>query len=125
APSKLRVALQNDGKKKGGITGKMRKTHKRGNGEGSIFQMKDGRWRGSISLGWKEDANGKKVRKKRVITKATRHEVADELKRLLGKQQAGYKIDPTKQTIGRFLAEWLENTVELSVRPKTYRSYEQ
>jgi hypothetical protein len=28
---------------------------KRGKKEGSIFQRKDGRWVGSLNLGWKDD----------------------------------------------------------------------
>jgi integrase len=40
-------------------------------------------------------------------------------------QQRGININPGKQTVGEFLATWLENTVRPSVRPKTYRSYEQ
>ena len=32
---------------------------------------------------------------------------------------------PHKLTVGEFLATWLENTAKPSVRPKTYRSYEQ
>ena len=98
---------------------------KRGNSEGSIYKMTDGRWRAAVSVGWKKNVAGKKVWKRRVITAATRHEVADQMKGVLGDQQRGFNIDPSKQTVSDFLAEWLENTVRPSVRPKTYRSYEQ
>lgn len=98
---------------------------KRGNGEGSIFKMKDGRWRAAISIGWKKKADGNNVWKRRVITGATRHEVADKMNALLGDRQRGFNIDPGKQSVGDFLTEWLENTVRPSVRPKTFRSYEQ
>jgi len=37
----------------------------------------------------------------------------------------GINIKPGKQTVGEFLSAWLGNTVSPSVRPKTYRSYEQ
>jgi integrase len=98
---------------------------KRGNSEGSIYKMQDGRWRAAVSVGWRKNADGKKVWKRRVITAATRHEVADQMKTLLGDQQRGFNIDPGKQSVGDFLTRWLENTVKPSVRPKTYRSYEQ
>jgi integrase len=44
---------------------------------------------------------------------------------VLRDQHRGIKIDPTKQTVGELLTAWLENTAKPSVRPKTYRSYEQ
>jgi hypothetical protein len=54
---------------------------KRGNSEGSIYQMKDGRWRAAVSIG--KDGNGRPKRK--VFTASTRHEVADELKTALAR----------------------------------------
>jgi integrase len=94
---------------------------KRGNSEGSIYRMQDGRWRAAVTVG--KDANGKPKRK--VFTGSTRHEVAEELAKALRDQQRGIPINPGKQTVGMFLMAWLENTVKPSVRPKTYRSYEQ
>jgi hypothetical protein len=67
---------------------------KRGLGEGSIYQMRDGRWRAAISLGWK---NGKRSRK--VITAATRKEVQEELTVNLRARQLGLPIAPDKQTV--------------------------
>ena len=98
---------------------------KRGNNEGSIYKMQDGRWRAAVSLGWKRTEEGNMVWKRRVITGATRHDVADQMKSLQGDQTRGLKIDCGKQTVGDFLTLWLEDTVRPSVRPKTYRSYEQ
>jgi integrase len=100
---------------------KERKQRKRGNSEGSIYHMQDGRWRAAVTTGM--DANGKPTRK--VFTATTRHEVAEDLTAALRDQQRGINIKPGKQTVGQFLTDWLENTVKPSVRPKTYRSYEQ
>jgi integrase len=85
--------------------------------------MADGRWRAAISTGWKVNAAGKKAPKRKVITRATRHEVADELNKLLRDQQQGITIDPEKQTVAQFLEAWLRDIVKPSVRPKTYRTY--
>lgn len=92
---------------------------KRGNSEGSIYHMKDGRWRAAVTTG--KDANGRPTRK--VYTAATRHEVADELKRALRDQQRGINIDPEKVTVARFLTSWLED-IKHDVEPATYVSYE-
>jgi integrase len=98
---------------------------KRGNSEGSIYKMKDGRWRAAITTGWKLNAVGVKIPVRKVLTAATRHEVAEQMTNSLRDQQRGININPVKQTVGAYLAEWLENTAKPSVRPKTYRSYEQ
>jgi integrase len=96
---------------------------KRGNAEGSIYKMADGRWRGAITTGWKLNADGNKIPKRKTVTKATRHEVADEVKKLLRDQQQGITIDPQKSTVGDFLKSWLKDVVKPSVRPKTLRTY--
>src|SRR5690348_2675029 len=92
---------------------------KRGNAEGSIYRMQDGRWRAAVTTG--KDAEGKPKRK--VFTAATRHAVSDELKKALRDQQRGIAIDPEKQTVGHFLARWLE-TLKRDVAPATFVSYE-
>jgi integrase len=98
---------------------------KRGNAEGSIYHMKDGRWRAAIMVGWKVAPDGKRTADRLIFTAATRHEVAEDLTAALRDRDRGINIKPGKQTVGDFLAAWLENTVRASVRPKTYRSYEQ
>ena len=70
-------------------------------------------------------ADGKRIRDRVVFTAATRHEVAEDLTNALRDRARGINIKPGKQTVGDFLAAWLEHTVQPSVRPKTYRSYEQ
>ena len=67
----------------------------RGSGEGSIYQAKDGRWRGEISLGFKPD--GKAHRK--IVYGKTRVEVASSLSRLLRDKDKGIPIDTNKQTL--------------------------
>ena len=84
---------------------------KRGSNEGSIYRMKDGRWR-----------NGKRVRK--TFTGKTRSEVADKLTDALNSQQKGLPIAPERQTTAEFLDRWLQNSARPSVRPKTYIFYE-
>jgi hypothetical protein len=98
---------------------------KRGNSEGSIYHMKDGRWRAAVMVGWRVAPDGSRIPERKIFTAATRHEVAEELTAALRDRNRGINIKPGKQTVGAFLAAWLENTIKPSVRPKTYRSYEQ
>src|ERR1035437_5632522 len=92
---------------------------KRGNSEGSIYHMQDGRWRAAVSVG--KGTNGKPKRK--TFTAATRHEVAEQMTAALGDRQRGFNIAPGKQTVGEFLSSWRRDVVKPGVRPKTYRTY--
>lgn len=47
---------------------------RRGHGEGSIFQLPDGKWTGSLSLGYIDGQ-----RKRKVFSGRTRREVAEKL----------------------------------------------
>lgn len=93
-------------------------TKRRGHGEGSIYQRKDGRWCASIYLGM---VNGK--RKHKTIYGKTRKEVAEKLKTALHDQQQGINIAPARMTVAQFLETWLEQIVKVSNRPRTYESY--
>ena len=43
-------------------------SRKRGHGEGSIYQLPDGRWRGAVSIGWKTNEAGQPVWTRKVVT---------------------------------------------------------
>jgi integrase len=92
---------------------------KRGQGEGSIYKMKDGRWRAAVTVG--NDASGNPKRK--VFTAATRHEVQEQLTDALMDLKSGIPIVTEKQTVARFLAHWLDQVIKARVRPKTWRTY--
>ena len=93
---------------------------RRGHGEGTITQRKDGRWEAKIDLGYQE---GK--RKRKAFYGRTRREVADQLKAALHTQQQCLLVAIERQTLGQFLGTWLEDSVRPTVRPKTYDSYAQ
>lgn len=98
---------------------------KRGQNEGSIFEERPGRWVALITTGYVTGNDGKRRRIRKKFVATTRREVHNKLTESLEKKQRGINIAPTKLTVVTFLAEWLESTVRPSVRPKTYRSYEQ
>jgi hypothetical protein len=75
---------------------------RRGHGEGSICQRKDGRWTARVDLGY---VNGKRKRKQ--IYGKTRKEVAEALKVLLREQQQGVDIAVERQTVAQFLTRLL------------------
>jgi integrase len=57
---------------------------RRPQGEGSVYRLPDGRWRGVADLGWHD---GKRRRK--YITRGTQAEVVRELRRLTAAAEAG------------------------------------
>ncbi len=94
---------------------------KRGQGEGTIFEERPGRWVAQVSSGYViRDGKRRRVRKKFVAT--TREEVHRALTKALGRQLAGRDVSPKKQTVAQFLRSWLEQ-IATQVRPKTFRTY--
>jgi len=88
---------------------------KRGNAEGSIYKRADGRWAASVSLdrGWRKSFYGR-----------TREDVAHKLTAALKAKQDGLPVVGERQTVGQYLASWLD-AVRPSLRPRTFSRYEQ
>lgn len=91
----------------------------RGHGEGSIYKRKDGRFCAQVTVG--RDATGKL--KRRYIYGTTAREVQEKKTRLLADRLNGLPVDVTKQTVGQYLLDWLENVVHGTLAPKTYLRY--
>lgn len=94
---------------------------KRGNGEGTICQRKDGKWVGAVSLGRKPDGTVNR----RYFYGTTKKEVREKMVACLHDQQRGVVTIGTSQTVGDFMTTWLNDVAKLRVRRTTYRSYEQ
>ncbi|MGK5557677.1 tyrosine-type recombinase/integrase [Actinomadura kijaniata] len=92
---------------------------KRGNGEGSIWLRKDGRY------GYAAFVPTTAGTFKRVQGYARSHEDArKKLTKLLEQADQGIPVASESWTIADFLAYWLEHVVKVERRPKTYQGYE-
>ena len=91
---------------------------RRGAQEGSIFQRKDGRWVGSLNLRWED---GK--RKRRHFYAATAAEVRDELLKARTDQSHGLPVASERQTVAKFLEDWLEHTLKNRAKPRSFESF--
>ncbi len=91
------------------------KKPRRGHNEGSYTLRKDGRWMGRITL-----ANGKRY----AFYGKTKEEVKNQLLDALKNKKDDRPIISGKQTVGQFLAQWLETT-KPTVRLSTYTRYEE
>src|SRR5947209_9051260 len=95
----------------------MRRT--RGQGDGSIWKRKDGRWEVRGALGWE---NGK--RQSKSYFGKTRAEAQEKLHAGLQDKSVGLLIKEKGQTVGQYLTRWLEDSVRPAQRAGTYERYE-
>lgn len=88
---------------------------RRGNGEGSIYQRRDGVWCGSL----RTPGGGRKA-----VYGRTHNEVRRRLVELVHSKDAGIFSDAHGLTVGEFLDQWMAEVVKPSVRPWTYKGYD-
>lgn len=92
---------------------------RRGNGEGSIYQLADGRWRGCVTTGYTEEGK----RRRQYLYGKTKREVQEKLIRLQGNVLNGVAVEPDRVSLADYLNRWVEDTARLDVRHTTYRLY--
>jgi integrase len=91
---------------------------RRGPHEGSIHPRRDGRWAGSVHIGW---VDGKRVRKH--VLGRTRGEVAGKLEALMRAHRDGRPVPDQRTKVGPFLRQWLEEVARPTLRHSTHKSY--
>ena len=90
---------------------------RRGPGEGSVYQRSDGRWVGSVTLGW-EPAG----RVRRSVYAATQAEALAKLRALKQQTASGLPAVDGRTSVSAYLDTWLAS-VASRVRPRTMRHY--
>ena len=93
-----------------------RRTHKRGNGDGSIQQLDDGSWRAVLTIGT-NPTGGQRRRYKRAATQAKAIKALAELK-----ERYKHLDNAAPQTVADYLERWLSSARD-AVRPTTFDSY--
>lgn len=93
------------------------KRQRRSNGEGSIYQAADDRWRGTLTV--THPNTGQQAR--RYVSGRSRAEVVRKIDGL--RREAATGAYPTGITTAEFLAGWLEASKQ-RIRPATWRQYE-
>src|SRR5215210_6684731 len=92
---------------------------KRGNGEGTIYRRKDGKWATQYTM---YTAEG---RKRKTLYGKTRQEVAAKLAKALSDREGGLIFDAGTLKLGDYLDRWLTDSVKGTVRQRTWERYEQ
>lgn len=96
-----------------------RKIH-RANGEGTVYQRRDGRWEAAAFVLTTDGTE----RRKRVYGR-TREEAHTKLVKLMDQSHRGVPVPDRPWKVGEYLDYWLEQVAGPSVRPTTYAKYEQ
>jgi integrase len=91
---------------------------KRGNGEGSIYKRKDGRWVGQYLV---YTAGGPKYR---YLYGKTRQAVSERLTKAMADRDGGLIFDAGQMTVGEYLDRWLTNSLRGTVRESTRERHE-
>ena len=92
------------------------KKYKRANGEGTIYQRKDGRWAGAVTIGY--DENGKQIKK--TVYGRNQTEVAKKLSDISGRLKSNSYEVIEKKTFGQLMFEWLLVFKKSAVTPRTF-----
>jgi integrase len=87
---------------------------RRGSGEGTVFQRKDGRWEASFYL-----ENGKR----RSFYGRTKKEALQRMRTAQHEEKQGMLATGQKQTLKQYLEHWLENVHRPKIRLGTYVVY--
>lgn len=94
----------------------MTERSRRTKGEGSIYQRADGRWFGSVDLGY---VGGKRVR--RTVSAPTMTEVRRKLRALQREIEDG--VLPTDMTVEQWITHWLDTVAAVDLRARTVQGY--
>jgi integrase len=89
---------------------------KRANGEGTVYQRKDGRWVATITV-----ENGTR----KYLYYATQKEAVKAIREANNLKDQGVILASKDQTVGFFLETWLQDTAQPRIRARTYIRYQQ
>ncbi len=92
---------------------------------GSLKQRSKGSWTIILDLGYQEDPNtGRRRRRQKWVTvRGTKREAEAKLAELLHKVNRNEFVEPSKITLGEWLDRWLEHRIRPKRRLRTYESY--
>jgi integrase len=91
---------------------------KRGNGEGSITRLGDGRWQGRCTV---TKVNGQK--KRVAVYGKTKAEARVKLTKKMAEGDEGLLFDGDNQTVEEYITRWLADSVKGNVSHRTYHNY--
>src|SRR5689334_1842165 len=94
---------------------------KRGDGDGTIFEQRPGRWVGVISIGFKM-LDGKRRRNRKKFVGQTRRAVQKKLTAALLKKDQNLPVTTSKESFNNYFERWLV-TAKSRLRESTHAGY--
>jgi integrase len=95
---------------------------KRGDGDGTIFEERTGRWVAFVSMGSKAGRDGKRRRDRKKFVGKTRKAVQEKLTAALRQQDQNLPMATSRESFGRFFERWLVSS-KSRIRESTHASY--
>lgn len=96
---------------------------RRDDGDGSAYQLTDGRWRAEVTIGWERRADGTKKRVRRYVYGVDEKAAKKARQDLIVKRDQGDLPIGDQVTVAAWLRYWLDEIAVYRVRPKTMESY--
>lgn len=96
----------------------MSRKGRRGNGEGTIYKRKDGRYEARYTV---QTVTGPK---RKTLYGRTRAEVAEKLTKEMADRDSGLVFDSKNLSLSAYLNRWLNDSVRDNVKQNTYESHE-
>jgi hypothetical protein len=93
-------------------------TSRRGNGEGSVYKTKTGKWVASIDLGW---VDGK--RKRRTFQAKTQSDALHKMREFHPQKIHGNQLASERLTVEQYLETWLTKRIPGTVSVRTEEIY--
>ncbi len=90
------------------------------NGESTVYEGKDGRWHGRVTVGVRDDGSADR----RHVSRKTEKAVRAAVRKLESDRDSGkVKKAGRTPTVEKWLLHWLENIAALSVKSSSYEAY--
>lgn len=101
-----------------------RRKRTRANGEGSAYQLADGRWRAEVQIGWETLPDGRRKPVRKYVYAATEKDARYERNELIRRRDNGQLPAGGRMTVRIWLAHWLDVVcAERDLAPSTLDGY--
>lgn len=95
---------------------------RRDRGEGSAYQLKDGRWRAEVTVGWQAQPDGTTKRLRRYVYADTEKAAKAERNKMVTALSRS-ELPTSDPTLSDWITYWIEEVVKPKRAIKTYESY--
>jgi integrase len=98
---------------------------RRPSGDGAVYATRDGRWRGSVVVGWRPDPAHPRGQRpvRKYVTGRSERDAANKVRAVIRQRDAGRRSWTGTPTVAQWLDHWLTVIAPTRVRPSTIACY--